>query len=811
LTDTGTNIRGQAEVDALLFPTVKIVNSITAKPRRSPLRLTSLLIGLVLPLHLSAQDNNQLDWSPIKSVPEKLQDKQCQVCEGRYKDPLADADLTIPLEQQNIEASATSTELRDGEVTLTGGVILKQGYRTLTGNEATVNRLTESGTLEGDITLREPGVLLRGGSAVFSADSGEATVTDSQFVLHKQHIRGEATKLYRDPQGVIAVEDGSLSYCAPDNDDWILRADSIELNLDEGVGTARGARIEVSGIPLIYTPWLSFPLDDRRKSGFLWPEIGNDSSGGLDISAPLYLNLAPNYDVLYTPRYIQERGLNHELAFRYLGEHTGLWTLGGSYLNDDKRYEDEFPEERNHDRWLTLVKHNGLFQQRWRSKVDFGKASDANYFKDLDSSSLDVKRQTSLRQLGSVDYLGDDWLVEFEVQEFQSLADDINNDYKTLPQITSRYRGLDSLWGLKPILLAQYSNFDTDLDRVTGERIYAEAGIEYPMLWTHGFLKSTVKYRALDYKLTPGLTTLDDESPSAGSALASIDGGLTFERPIELANIGLIQTLEPRAYYLYSEHEDQQNQPDFDSAELTFSYNQLFRETRFSGHDRLDDANQLAVGVTTRFIGNEDGHQYLSASIGQIFYFEDREVQLNFNNATDDKSGSEMAAEITYSPNERLDLRSSIVWDPFSGNVNSGSLQTAYSSDNGALYNIGYTFRRPKSLIVSPITEQATLSTYLPLDANWSVFASWSYSLEAETTIEDMFGLEYDSCCWKVRLLHLRYFDNIPGENIDFTDPNLEREQSTEIQFILKGMGGFGSSVSNVLVEMIRGFEESEY
>lgn len=776
-----------------------------------PLRITSLLIGILVPLHLWAQDNNQLDWSPIKSVPEELQDTQCKLCEGSYIDPLADADRTVAPEEQDIEASASSTEIREGHVSLTGGVTLKQGYRTLKGDNATVNRQTESGTLNGDITLREPGVLLRGDSAVFSAQSGEATVTGSQFVLHQQHIRGKAATLDRDAEGIITIEEGSLSYCAPDNDDWILRADSIELDIEKGVGKARGARIEVSGIPVIYTPWLSFPLDDRRKTGFLWPEIANDSNGGLDITTPFYLNLAPNYDALYTPRYIQERGLNNELKFRYLGEQIGLWTLGGSYLNNDKRYEDEFPQERNHDRWLTLAQHNGLFDQRWRSKVDFARASDGNYFKDLDSGSLDTKRQTSLRQMGSVDYLGDDWLFEFEVQQFQSLADDINNEYKTLPQFTARYRGDDTLGGLKPILLGQYSNFDTDLDRVTGERIYAEAGLEYPMLWTHGFLNPTVKYRALDYQLQPGLTELADDQPSAGSALASLDGGLIFERPLSIADTGFIQTLEPRAYYLYSEYDDQQNQPDFDSTELTFSYNQLFRETRFSGHDRLDDANQLALGVTTRFIGDEDGHQYLSASIGQIFYFEDREVRLNFNNGVQDKAGSEMAAEVTFSPNERLDLRSSIVWDPYSGNVNSGSLQTAYASDNGALYNIGYTFRRPLSSVVDTITEQATISTYLPLDNNWSAFASWSYSLEAETTIEDMFGLEYDSCCWKVRLLHLRYIDNIPGQNIDYTSPNLEREESTELQFILKGMGGFGSRVSNVLKEMIRGFEEREY
>ena len=776
------------------------------------LRCSALLISLVLPLPSLAQDNNQLDWSPIEELPGELQDLQCRRCKGRYTDPLAGADQSIPPEEQDIKARAVATEMQGNTIRLFGGVTVEQGYRKLEGDSATLDREAEAGTLTGNIVIREPGVLLRGESAEFFAETGEATVTGSQFVLHEYHIRGSAEALHRDAAGLIHLADGRMSYCPPENNDWAIRADDIELDLEEGVGTARHTKIDVKGVPVFYFPWMSFPLDDRRKTGFLWPSVGSDSKGGVDIATPVYFNLAPNYDALYIPRYIEERGLNNELGLRYLGKYTGSWSVGGAYLENDKRYKDEFPDDRNHDRWLGVVKHNGLFQQRWRSKVDYSKASDVNYIKDLDSSSLDAKRQTALLQRGALDYLGDDWLLTMEVQQFQSLADDINNDYKKLPQITGQYRNKGEPFSFNPILLAQYSNFDTDLERVTGERIYAEAGADYPMQWPQGFITPRIKYRALDYKLEQGLVPLDDEKPSAGSALASLDGGLFFERPTQIAGLGLMQTLEPRLFYLYSEFEDQSGQPDFDSAELTFSYNQLFRETRFSGRDRLDDANQVSMGVTTRFIGDEDGHEYLSASIGQIFYFDDRKVRLRPIDPVLDNSGSEMAAELTFSPSQELDVRASVVWDPYSGNVNAGSLQTNYIADSGAIFNVGYTFRRPLTLGgIFPITEQATFSTYLPLWSNWSAFASWSYSLEADTTIEDMFGLEYDSCCWKVRILHLRYFDNIPGQIPDFSSPNLEREQSTQVQFVLKGMGGFGSRVTSILKDMIRGFEESEY
>ncbi len=775
-------------------------------------RVTFMLMCLALPLPSMAQDNNQWDWSPIETVAEELQDQQCRQCQGRYNDPLAGADRTIPPEQQDIKASAADSKIQGDTVALSGGVIVEQGYRKLEGERATINRTTRLGTLTGNIVIREPGVLLRGESAAFSAQSGEVTVTNGQFVLHDLHMRGLASELHRDGSGLIHLTNGNLSYCSPGNDDWAIAADNIELDLDEGMGTARGAKLEIKGVPVFYSPWLSFPLDDRRRTGFLWPDLGSDSKGGVDIATPLYLNLAPNYDALYVPRYIQERGLNNELELRHLGDYTGFWSVGGAYLNDDKRYEDEFPDERNHDRWMSTVKHNGLLQQRWRSKVDYSKASDVNYLKDLDTSSLDAKRQTALLQRGTVDYLGDDWLLQMEVQQFQSLADDINNDYEKLPQITGQYWGRNELFTINPILLTQYSNFDTDLNRVTGERIYAEAGLEYPMQWSQGFLTPGLKYRALDYKLERGALPLDDERPSVGSALASLDGGLFFERTTQLGDIGLLQTLEPRLFYLYSEYEDQSDQPDFDSAELTFSYAQLFRETRFSGRDRLDDANQISLGITTRFIDESGGHEYLSASIGQIFYFEDRRVRLNPIEPVLDNSGSEMAAELTFSPGEQLDIRTNIVWDPYSGEVNSGSFQTNFKAGNGAIFNVGYTFRRPQRQSgLVPITEQATFSTYLPLRSNWSAFASWSYSIEADTTIEDMFGLEYDSCCWTARILHLRYFDNIPGLIPDFSNPNLEREESIQVQFVLKGLGGFGSRVTTILEEMIRGFEEREY
>ncbi|MFV0279095.1 MAG: LPS-assembly protein LptD, partial [Parahaliea sp.] len=626
-------------------------------------RRLALALSLALPVLAAAQDDTTtpctqdelcsapvapsaapypLDWVPLREVPGALQDEECRSCRGRYIDPLADADTGLDPERADINASATETELHGDEVFLRGGVAVRQGYRRLRSQEAYYNRSQNTGTLSGDIVIREPGLLLKGREASFSSDTGEAEITDSQFVLHQQHMHGAARSLRRDADGVVHVQYGEVSYCAPGDQDWAIRADDMELNLQEGVGTARSAKVAVGGIPVLYLPWMRFPLDDRRRTGFLWPDIGSDTRGGADVAIPVYLNLAPNYDALYTPRYIEERGLNHEVELRYMHPKVGKWAVGGAFLSSDDRYEDERPQLSNHNRWLGKVEHSGLFQRRWRSRVDYSKASDVDYLKDLRTSNLETRRETSLLQLGSLDYLGDSWLLGLDVQQFQSLADDINTDYQKLPQFTARYRGQYAPFQLEPIMLGQYSYFDTEDDRVKGQRIYLEAGASYPMLWEFGFLKPSAKYRYLEYELTDLGEGLTNDSPSTGAPLFNLDGGLYFERPTRLLGKGLLQTLEPRLYYLYSEYEDQSELPDFDSTELTFTYNQLFRETRFAGRDRLDDADQLSVGLTTRYISEEDGREHLNASIGQIFYFRDREVRLLSDAEPLRQSGSEM-------------------------------------------------------------------------------------------------------------------------------------------------------------------------
>jgi LPS-assembly protein len=331
------------------------------------------------------------------------------------------------------------------------------------------------------------------------------------------------------------------------------------------------------------------------------------------------------------------------------------------------------------------------------------------------------------------------------------------------------------------------------------------------MLWGYGFIKPTAKYRQVAYELSDDAVLYTDTSPATGAPLFSLDGGLVFERDTSLGEKSFIQTLEPRLYYLYSEHEEQRDQPDFDTAELTFTYSSLFRDTRFSGHDRLDDANQISAGVTSRYIDPESGRDLLSASIGQIYYFADRDVRLLRNGPSESDSTSGVAGELNFIPASNMSLRTSMVWDPSQSQADSAFVTASYKTQNDSIFNLGYAYRRELISNFQPQTEEIRASTYLPLDTNWSIFGAMNYSLEDNLSVEDLIGVEYDTCCWRARLVHLRYYNNVTGTIIDFSDPDLERQQSIQFQILLKGMGGFGNRITNIMQEMIRGFRDREY
>jgi LPS-assembly protein len=748
-----------------------------------------------------------MDWQPMRVIPLDEQDRACRQCGGRFADPLADADLSQSPTEADLEVYADGTEVTEGELLFRGNVSLKQGYRQVTADQVTADRARETATATGNVVFREPGILIRGSRIDYDSQSEEAVVTDARYVIHDRRMVGAADQLKRSGSGQITIDDGRMTYCSPDDPDWVLHANTLEIDPESGDAQAWGAKLKVADVPVLYLPWIRFPVDSRRKTGLLFPDIGSDTRGGIDITAPIYLNLAPNYDLLYRPRYIQERGFLHQGKFRWLSENMGYWELDGGWIGDDSKYEEEFPLD-DGSRWLVGAKHNGHFGDNWYTRINYTRVSDTEYLRDLNNSNLSAQRETALQQLARLAWINDQWQVTLDFEQFQSIAEDIPEDYRKLPQMTARWVGNREWLGLTPLFLSQLSYFDSDVDRVTGQRVYSEFGLTKPMNWTAGFFTPTVKYRAVNYELDRPSSNIET-SPNAGSLMTSLDSGLIFERQTSLFGQSMTQTLEPRAYYLYSQYEEQRYQPSFDSAELTFGYGQLFRDTRFSGNDRLDDANQLSIGVTSRYFDNETGEEKLSASLGQIYYFRDREIRLSPGDPALAEATSPLAGEFTWSPTQQWKLRASALYDPNDNTFDAASAQATYFPSSGAVLSAGYTLREPPpSLLERPVTEQANVSAYVPLNDDWSLFGALEYSLEGSTAVEDMVGFEFDNCCWRIRILYMRYIDTERGEIPNFSDPDLDRENAIQVQFLLKGMGGFGGRVDNLLGDMIRGFAE---
>ena len=744
----------------------------------------------------------RLNWTPLKQIAKRERDERCLKCRGKYTDPLVDIDQSISPNESELEVSAGDSDITDNTLFFSDAVTVTQGYRTLKAEAVTIDRVEQTVTATGPIEVREPGIVMYGDTISYNSIDEQAQVTDAEFVLYEQQLYGIAEEVTRDANGTLTIEDGELTFCSPTDPSWLVSAESLEIDALTNTGEAWGARIDIKGVPIVYLPWIQFPLSDQRKTGLLFPDISSDTRGGLDVTAPIYFNLAANYDATYSPRHIADRGFVHQLNIRYLGEKPGYWDITGAYLNDDKLSLEPDKDAR----WLLKVKQTSTTSSRLRTSIDFSKISDYDYLKDLENNTLSAQRQTALLQQARVDWLADNWLLAVEAQQFQGIAEDLIDNYQRLPQVSAIWRGDRTLGPLVPVVNIQAANFDTDFEKVRGQRLFHEVGVSLPISRSYGFLNTQFSNRGIQYRLKdPGVAETRDEDVE--SWVASIDGGLTFERSYQFFGRSFTQTLEPRAHYLFASHDDHTGVPDFDSAELTFSYRQLFRNTRFSGHDRLADANQLALGLTSRLIDPKTGLERVSLSFGQIFNFTDQRIRLKEGDAALTEDGSALALALDMNANEGWSVHGNLLFDGYDNALDAANVHVSYQPADNAVFNIGYTLREPpESLVTRPVTEQFNTSAYIPLDEKWRVFGALRYSLEIDSSVEDMIGVEYDGCCWRARFLYVSYLDALRDTNVFISEPELRRDRAFQLQFVLKGLGSFGRRVDNLMQDMIRGF-----
>lgn len=761
-----------------------------------------------------------LDWVDETALKEEQTQSQTDGCCGRYVEPprtYPDAELNP--DDAPLRASSTSTEAQDNVATMKGDVQISQGYRQVRSDTATLNQDARTATLAGNVQLREPGLLMLGKEAHFNLDSGELAVDDATWVFHEPGIRGTAGTIARQENGMIYIDNATYTSCEPGNNTWTMASSNIAINPQTGIATAKHVRIKVKDVPIIYLPWIRYPVDDRRASGLLYPEISFSDENGLDYAQPIYLNLAPNYDATITPRYIQERGEMLELELRHLSSLTET-TLGGAWLSDDDGGDVEVDPAtqlkplQGEDRWAASINHRGGIGERWGSTIDYTKVSDEDYFRDIGNATLEARSQTHLKQFAGIDYSTDHWSFGVSGTEYQTLINNTEEQYQQLPRVhaNGEYRintgAQDIIFNLKN----QFTVFDHDDNtRVTGNRLRSDFAVTLDKQWMWGYFRPTLKLKHLSYDLDDPLTPGGDDGPSTTVPVGIIDTGLFFERVSNLFG-DHTQTLEPRLYYLNAKTEDQSDNPDFDTDELTFSYQQLFRDERFSGSDRISDAEQVTIALTTRMIDNNSGIERFHASIGQVFYLDDREVALNYSSANEElrRNDSDLAAELGAQFNKHWRFQSDILYNNDSELVNKGSFSLRYHGEEKALFNASYRYTREDPRIIGSQEfdadiEQADLSAYLPISRRWSLIGRWNQDLTNSRELEVFGGIEYNSCCWRAAIIARHWLDR--DDDLIIPEEDLEYDDGIFFQIQLKGLAGTGGTLDSILSDGIYGYE----
>ncbi|MEH6911997.1 MAG: LPS-assembly protein LptD [Oceanicoccus sp.] len=767
----------------------------------------------------TAKPQNQWDWV---SKTQMADPSVCKSgCDGAYLAPKADwPDADKNPNDAALRGSANSSDIEGNIVSLAGKVAVSRGNRQLLADKARFDRNNNELVIEGNVEVREPDLLIRADSGQIDIDTNFGVFTNARFLQHDSGSRGKASTIQRDDEATIDLENGSYTQCTPDDETWYIEADYIHINNEEGWGSAKGARLNVLNVPVLYAPYFSFPIDDRRKTGFLFPTFASGKDNGFELTTPYYLNLAPNYDATIAPRYIENRGMMLEAELRQKSRF-GEWVIGGAHLEDDLFTETPLPGSENdtpsqENRWLGNIQQAGNILGL-STRIDYSKVSDDDFFQDLSTNSLELKRNKHLNQQATLGYRNDSWQIELTAQDRQTIDELLDSQYQLMPRLSIERNNSGVNFETEWLLNAEFTDFqhDQSIDDggsfVTGERSFAEAGLSYPMRWAAGFIIPSAKIRSINYDLDE-LNNNGDTTPSASTPLATLDMGLIFERNGNFSGSNFTQTIEPRLFYFYSDYDEQTGNPDFDTRELDFGYSQLFRDTRFSGHDRLDDANQASVGITSRFIDNSSGREVITLSIGQIFYMEDRRVQLGSAEPEDSASNSNIATRIQIQPSDNVWLTNNLLWDSHADKIEEGGFSAHYQNDNSGLYNLGYRFRRDSISDFGTVKRdlsQADASMVLPINDRWSVFGRYRYDVDEQRALDEMVGVQYDDCCWKVRLL---YQQSIEDQYIDELNDRLvvESDYAFVLEFQLKGLGSLGNKAESLLRESILGYEDFE-
>jgi LPS-assembly protein len=708
--------------------------------------------------------------------------------------PGKDLRSTMPM-----DVTADYSEIFDKEITsFYGNVEITRADQKVLSDMVNYDTVSETMDAQGHVFYSEDELSLYSDTALLKLGTDEARLRNALFISPAGPIRGDADVVYRDSKDLSRYKEVAFTSCPPGNQDWVIHADRLKMNQRTGRASAKHAWMEFKGLPVFYTPYISFPLDDRRISGFLTPSFGESDDTGFDMTVPYYWNIAPNYDLTIKPRYMSKRGGMIGGEFRYLTEKT-QGTIAAEVLPYDSKRQEA--------RYAGTFKSTSRFTPRITANTDLNYVSDDDYIEEL-KSSLGLSYDSYVRSSADINYRRQGVNFSTRVQSFQTIDQNIadtDKPYQQLPQMTLNLNHSFEQWPIDIGMENEYvffyrSNHD---GRPTGHRMNTRPSIEFPVETPGAFLKPKVSVQYTQYELSDQPLG-HSESISRVLPIFSTDSGLIFEKNMKLGESKYIHTIEPRLFYLYIPKDDQQDIPDFDTALFDFNFNSLFRENRFSGSDKIQDANQITAAISTRLIDSERGQERLKLSLGQIFYFRDREVTLQGDRKETD-SLSNLVTELSGRLTDNISFSSGMQFNYDLGEVTRGNAEIRYRDrPGGRLINLGYRYRKDDLTEDSSI-HQSDTSIRWPIYDNWYGVARLQYSFRYSSTKESFLGLEKESCCWRFRVLWRRYTDTL---NNDISD--IQLEQGLFVQLELKGLSSFGDKLDEFLEENLKGYQRPE-
>lgn len=594
--------------------------------------------------------------------------------------------------------------------------------------------------------------------------------------------RGDAKAVLFEGQDKKRLLNARYTTCEAGVDDWYIKSSEIELNDYTQSGTAKNAYVEFKGVPLLYTPWLSFSFNNERKSGLLSPIVGSTTRSGFEVLVPYYINIAPDMDATVGVRYLSKRGAQLQGEFRYLDEnYSGIDSL--EYLNNDNLNGGQ--------RYYANISHNHNLGSGWSAGYNIEKVSDDQYFSELSTRIISTSR-VNLPQEGRVDYVGDVWRFNGLVQKYQTL-DGKNYPYERLPQLTLTANRQGRIF--ESNLYSQWAYFDRNRKAplaATGSRLTLYPNVSMPMENAYSFITPKIGIHNTYYSLNDNNSVVNGQSinnnnDSRTLPIFSLDSGLYFERDTNIVKNSYTQTIEPRLFYVYIPYKKQDLLPVFDSALADLNMTTLFTENQFTGNDRINNANQLSLAVTSRMVDSNSGIERFSATVGQRYYFDDQKVTLPGGSVTHNSS-SDLIAAMSARLSNQWNLDAFWQYNTDNQGMVRSNILARYNPEPGKLLNFSYRYTQD-------LLEQVNASGQWPLSRGWYGVGRMNYSVREKKLIESLAGLEYDAGCWQARAVIQRVETATAAANYGLF-----------FQLELGGLASIGANPLNLLRRDIPGY-----